>query len=70
MSNPVVLYLCDRKACKNCSLECMHTSDVTHAINFTQLNNSDGRREYIEKQELEMHYWKKVNAKRAGDKNG
>ena len=30
-----VLYLCDKKACKLCSIiGCKHTSDVLHAINF------------------------------------
>ena len=29
-----VLYLCDRKACENCSSKCRHTKDICHAINF------------------------------------
>lgn len=31
---PSVLYLCDRRACKHCSPECHHTSDIAHAKNF------------------------------------
>lgn len=31
-----VLYLCDRRACDNCSWpECQHTLDIAHAVNFT-----------------------------------
>ncbi len=29
-----IYYVCDRKACANCSPECNHTSDITHAKNF------------------------------------
>jgi len=29
-----ILYLCDRKACENCSPECRHTTDIYHAVNF------------------------------------
>lgn len=30
-----VLYLCDRKACDNCSYPlCNHTTDISHAFNF------------------------------------
>lgn len=28
------LYLCDGRACKHCSSECRHTTDITHAKNF------------------------------------
>ena len=34
MNNLHILYLCDRKACANCSWpECKHTSNPRHAIN-------------------------------------
>lgn len=36
-----ILYLCDRKACENCSSECKHTTDIRHAINFQQYH-ADG----------------------------
>ena len=29
-----VFYLCDRKKCKHCSIECLYTTDINHAINF------------------------------------
>ena len=36
-----IFYLCDRKACENCSSECKHTTDIRHAINFQQYH-ADG----------------------------
>lgn len=33
-----ILYLCDRKRCKNCSDVCKHTSDISHAIHKDALN--------------------------------
>ena len=33
-----VLYICDRKACENCSEECRHTSDIDHAVNRYDFN--------------------------------
>ena len=33
-----VLYICDRKACENCYEECMHTSDIEHAIHRYDLH--------------------------------
>lgn len=31
----IILYLCDRRACDNCSYpECRYTSDIRHAENF------------------------------------
>ena len=32
-----VLYLCDEKACKNCSDVCEHTHDINHAIHKNDL---------------------------------
>ena len=29
-----VLYVCDRRACDQCSHECNHTTDISHAKNF------------------------------------
>lgn len=32
-----ILYLCDRKACKQCGInaeDCKHTTDIRHAVNF------------------------------------
>lgn len=29
-----VLYLCDRRACRQCRPPCTHTSDIAHAKNF------------------------------------
>lgn len=36
-----ILYICDRRACDKCSPECHHTSDPTHAVNFTRIPNGD-----------------------------
>lgn len=33
-----LLYLCDGKACKNCSEYCHHTSDITHAVHRYDLH--------------------------------
>lgn len=39
---PNVAYLCDRLACPDCSYpECKHTTDISHAVNFTVMR-SDG----------------------------
>ena len=35
-----VLYLCDRRACKKCDLECRHTRDILHAENFELIDSS------------------------------
>ena len=41
-----VLYLCDRKACDNCSYPlCNHTTDISHAFNrdgLYKLHSSSG----------------------------
>lgn len=29
----VIFYICDRKACRNCSERCKYTADITHAVN-------------------------------------
>lgn len=29
-----ILYLCDRRACELCNIECYHTSDIAHARSF------------------------------------
>ena len=34
--NDEVFYLCDRKACRECSETCRYTSDIRHAVNFYQ----------------------------------
>lgn len=49
---PKVAYLCDRLACSDCSYpECKHTTDISHAVNFT-IVSSDGEtiEKYIEKE--------------------
>lgn len=37
-----VFYLCDRRACRNCSpiSECSHTSNIEHAVNFERIGDS------------------------------
>lgn len=32
-----IIYICDRRACKQCNAECMHTTDIKHAKNFVKL---------------------------------
>ena len=37
-----VLYICDQLKCENCSAAkglCIYTSDITHAINFVQIDD-------------------------------
>ena len=34
-----VFYVCDRRACVNCSAYCNHTSDIKHAASFTLVDN-------------------------------
>lgn len=37
-----ILYLCDRKACSNCSYpECKHTTNICHAVNFECLDEKN-----------------------------
>jgi hypothetical protein len=46
-----VLYLCDQKACKNCSYpECRHTHDIEHAISFDNVSSFNASLEplYVE----------------------
>lgn len=43
-------YICDRRACKTCSPECMHTTDIRHAENFKL--NPLGR--FIEKENKDV----------------
>lgn len=40
-------YLCDRKACKECSYGCKHTPDIRHAVNFEKTSSG----QYIEKEQ-------------------
>lgn len=40
--NPRIYFLCDRKKCENCSQECRHTTDISHAVNFHGLETVDG----------------------------
>lgn len=42
-----ILYICDRRKCNNCSMECTHTTDIEHAVNF---KNIDGY--YTEESEV------------------
>lgn len=37
-----VIYICDQLKCENCSAAeglCFHTSDITHAANFVQVDD-------------------------------
>lgn len=36
--NNVILYLCDKKRCKNCNPngQCQHTTDIEHSLNFEE----------------------------------
>lgn len=43
---PTILYVCDRKQCKECKDFCTHTTDITHATNFK--NCGDGY--YVEEE--------------------
>ncbi len=34
MTDQRVAFICDRKKCKNCNPDCLHTTDINHAANF------------------------------------
>ena len=37
---PDILYFCDHRACERCNgIEGCYTTDISHAVNFTKLNN-------------------------------
>lgn len=38
-------YLCDGNLCDRCSLECYHTSDLSHALNFTHEPTEEEKRD-------------------------
>lgn len=42
MSSEKILYICDQLKCENCSAAdglCHHTSDISHAANFVQIDD-------------------------------
>ena len=42
MSSEKILYICDQQKCENCSAAegmCHHTSDISHAANFVQVDD-------------------------------
>lgn len=41
MEDPKVLFLCDRRACEKCNPDCTHTTDITHAVDFTTTIRGD-----------------------------
>lgn len=47
-----IFYLCDRIACEHpsgaCGNECIHTSDINHAVNFTLMSDKDDEPTYFE----------------------
>jgi len=36
-TEPNILYICDRRACKECNMSCTHTKDINHAKSFVNL---------------------------------
>lgn len=32
-----IAFICDRKKCKNCNPDCLHTTDINHAANFEKI---------------------------------
>ncbi len=34
MTDQRIAFICDRKKCKNCNPDCLHTTDINHAANF------------------------------------
>ncbi len=42
-----VIYLCDRRQCEKCNDFCRHTTDISHAINFENING-----DYIETEHM------------------
>jgi len=57
---PKVIYLCDQRACDPCShMECHHTFDIRHAVNF----KNNGANEFIEQERFEIrnpHLYKEI----------
>lgn len=48
-SVPRIFYLCDRRACDKCNLECFHTADIRHAKNFRlEVNTIDSHPVFLE----------------------
>lgn len=41
VESPTVYYLCDERACKECTDACTHTHDINHAKNFRRMENGD-----------------------------
>lgn len=40
MSSEKILYICDQLKCENCSASrCRYTSDISHAVNFVQIDD-------------------------------
>ena len=38
MSDVKMFFICDRKACESCYVECKHTRNIEHAVNRHNLN--------------------------------
>lgn len=37
-----ITYICDGKKCPECSIQCRHTTDISHAKNFKPVMSTDG----------------------------
>lgn len=37
-NNIKLFFVCDRLACKSCTPDCCHTSNITHAVNFHRIS--------------------------------
>ena len=49
-SKAIAVYICDKKACDECSGICEHTTDIKHAVNFEPIRFINGKViEYVEK---------------------
>ena len=56
MTDQRIAFICDRKKCKNCYPDCLHTTDINHAVNFEKM--------------LAPDTWFELKNKQTGEKNG
>lgn len=52
-----ILYICDRKACKDCNPDCYYTEDVSHAVNFKKKYFYNYKITYVELNDKGEEAW-------------
>ena len=68
----MILYICDRKKCENCSPDCKHTKDIKHAKHFERFSDvyieNNTVQDTIENFTRSLEKIKKDIAEKDGDK--